>query len=93
MHGCAATVILIILYFFYQERALGFGRSMPSGVRHDTTHRIVVFGNDWSDTRSNRVSTDLQLLDAARDPAHYGLWTESLCKEVRLGFDLQRSNR
>jgi hypothetical protein len=82
LHGCAAAVILIVLYFFYQERALGFGSTMRGGERHETTHRIVVFGDDWSDTGSDRVSTHLQLLDAVRHPYQGELWTETLCKEV-----------
>jgi hypothetical protein len=55
---------------------------MHGGGWHESTHRIVVFGDDWSDTRSNRVSTHLQLLDAVRDPNEGELWTETLCKEV-----------
>jgi hypothetical protein len=92
LHGCAATVILIVLYFFYQERALGFGSTMRGDGWHETTHRIVVFGDEWSDTGSNRVSTHLQLLDSVQDPGEGELWTETLCKEVRPSFDHRSNN-
>jgi hypothetical protein len=90
LHGCAAAIILIILYFFYQERSAGFGSSVHSAW-YDTTHRIVVFGDDWSDTGNYRVSPPLPLIVAAQDPDQGELWTETLCKEVNQGYH-QRNN-
>jgi hypothetical protein len=82
LHACAAAVILIILYFIYQERSARFESSVHSAW-HDTTHRIVVFGDDWSDFGGNyRVSPPLPLIVATRDPDQGEVWTETLCKEV-----------
>jgi hypothetical protein len=50
---------------------------------HSSGYRIVVFGDDWSDTGSYRVSTDPVLLfESVRDSDRGEVWIETLCKEV-----------
>ena len=81
LYGCAAAVFLVVLYFFYQQRSMGFESTMHSASQ-GTAHRVVVFGDDWSDTGYYRVSPPPPLSIAARDPDRGELWTETLCKEV-----------
>ncbi|KAF2200507.1 hypothetical protein GQ43DRAFT_70969 [Delitschia confertaspora ATCC 74209] len=47
-----------------------------------SSHRLVVFGDDWSDTGEYRVSPPPKEYSKARDPGQGELWTEVLCKEL-----------
>jgi hypothetical protein len=81
MYGCVAAVMLLIL-FFHRQRDTGFGDSVKNAW-HSSGYRIVVFGDDWSDTGSYRVSTDPVLLfESVRDSDRGEVWIETLCKEV-----------
>lgn len=46
------------------------------------THRIVVFGNDWSDTRSYRVSLPPSSKITPRDADRGEVWVETLCTQL-----------
>jgi hypothetical protein len=46
------------------------------------THRLVVFGDDWSDNGEYRVSPPPKSTTRNRDPDRGTIWTEALCKEV-----------
>jgi hypothetical protein len=81
LHICAAAVIVVILYFLYKQRSIGFGTAIHSAWK-GTAHRFVIFGDDWSDTGTYRVPPPPYLKAAGRDPARGELWTETLCKEV-----------
>lgn len=81
LHGCAAAVILVIVYFLYEQHHLGSGASMQQAW-HGTAHRITVFGDDWSDTGDYRLSPIPVISDATRDPDRGVTWAETLCKEV-----------
>ncbi|KAH7075851.1 hypothetical protein BKA63DRAFT_413684 [Paraphoma chrysanthemicola] len=81
LHGCAAAVILIILFFFWDQHSLGFGSTVQSPWR-GTAHNLVVFGDDWSDTGNYRVSPPPPLLAEVRDPDRGEIWPETLCKEL-----------
>lgn len=81
LYGCAAAAVLVMLYFLLQQRSAGFGYIIPSSSR-GIVHRVVVFGDDWSDTGNYRVSPPSRASVAARDPDRGSLWTETLCKEA-----------
>jgi hypothetical protein len=81
LHGCAAAVILVITYFFYEQRHSGFGASVQQAW-HGTAHRVTVFGDDWSDTGDHRVSPISAMSGVTQDPDRGVTWAETLCKEV-----------
>ena len=80
LHVCAALAILMILYFTWVHSA-DFEDTVHT-VWRGSAHRIVVFGNDWSDTGSYRVSSPVLSAVVARDADRGDLWVETLCKEV-----------
>jgi hypothetical protein len=80
LHVCAALAILMILYFTWVHSA-NFEETVNT-VWRGNAHRIVVFGNDWSDTGSYRVSSPVLSAVVARDADRGDLWVETLCKEV-----------
>ncbi|EUC31712.1 hypothetical protein COCCADRAFT_38231 [Bipolaris zeicola 26-R-13] len=80
LHVCAALAIFTILYITWMNSA-GFEETVHT-VWRESAHRIVVFGNDWSDTGSYRVSSPALSAIAARDADRGDLWVETLCKEL-----------
>jgi hypothetical protein len=54
LQGCVAAATLMFLYFFFYQRSMGFESAMHK-YSISTTLRIVVFGDDWSDTGSYRT--------------------------------------
>ncbi|KAH8730490.1 hypothetical protein GQ44DRAFT_606932 [Phaeosphaeriaceae sp. PMI808] len=70
LQKCVVTVTLITLYLLYQERSTGFDSATYS-VWQITADRIVVFGDDWSDT-----------FDAAQHPGRGEVWIETFCAEL-----------
>ncbi|KAI4712220.1 hypothetical protein J4E89_002486 [Alternaria sp. Ai002NY15] len=80
LHLCAALAILMILYFTWVHSA-NFEDTVHT-VWRGNAHRIVVFGNDWSDTGSYRVSSPVLSAVVARDADRGDLWVETLCKEL-----------
>jgi len=80
LNGLSAAVMLVMLYFFYGQRpSFGYVSTEHSGWQGT---RLVVFGDDWSDTMTYRVSPPQLSSAAARDPDRGELWTETLCREV-----------
>lgn len=84
LHACAALAILMILYFTWVHQA-DFEQTVHT-VWRGSAHRIVVFGNDWSDTGSYRVSSPALSAIVARDADRGDLWVETLCKEVSVKY-------
>ncbi|EUC48227.1 hypothetical protein COCMIDRAFT_87821 [Bipolaris oryzae ATCC 44560] len=80
LHVCAALAIFTILYITWMDSA-GFEETVHT-VWRGSAHRIVVFGNDWSDTGSYRVSSPALSSIVARDADRGDLWVETLCKEL-----------
>ena len=85
LHVCAAASICMILYFTWVHSTY-FGETVQNTVQtvwRGNAHRVVVFGNDWSDTGSYWVSSSVPSGFVARDADRGDLWVETLCKEVR----------
>lgn len=82
---CVAATILMILYFGWVHHVAYF-EHQAQAIWQSNAHRIVVFGNDWSDTRSYRVSSPPQSAIAPRDADRGEVWVETLCKEVGTSF-------
>jgi hypothetical protein len=80
LHVCAAASILLILYFSWTHRSAY--ESTVQAVWRGDAHRIVVFGNDWSDTGSYRVSPPALSKIVPRDADRGEIWVETLCEEV-----------
>jgi hypothetical protein len=86
LHVCAAASILMILYFTWVHSSY-FENTVQDTVQtvwRGTAHRVVVFGNDWSNTGSYRVSSSAPSVIVARDADRGDLWVETICEEVRL---------
>ncbi|KAJ4365410.1 slightly ste11-like protein [Ascochyta clinopodiicola] len=84
LHAVAAAVILIVLYFVWlQHDHLGHNIHEAWG---GTAHRVVVFGDDWSDTGKYRVSPPSGSEAVVRDSSRGEIWTETLCKELACDF-------
>ncbi|KAJ8114114.1 hypothetical protein OPT61_g3921 [Boeremia exigua] len=84
LHAGAAAAILIFLYVVWlQHDHLGHNIHEAWG---GTAHRVVVFGDDWSDTGKYRVSPPSKASMPARDADRGDMWTETLCKELACGF-------
>jgi hypothetical protein len=81
LHACAAAVLVIIVYFLYQQPSIGFESTIPTAWQR-SAHRLVVFGDDWSDTGTYRALPPPYLKAPVRDPARGELWAETLCNEV-----------
>lgn len=81
LHRCAVVVVLFTISFFYHERSKGLNSTLHH-TWQGTVYRIVVFGDDWSDTGNYRVSLPSQASTIARHPEQGKLWTEILCTEV-----------
>jgi hypothetical protein len=81
LQRCVAAATLMFLYFVFYQHSMGFGSAMHN-YSAGTTLRIVVFGDDWSDTGSYRTFPPPYLEVAARDAARGDLWAETLCKKV-----------
>jgi hypothetical protein len=81
LHVCAAAIICIITYFTWFHSA--YFKDTVQTVWRGNAHRVVVFGNDWSDTGTYRVSSSVPSGLIARDADRGDLWVETLCKEVR----------
>lgn len=81
----------MILYFGWVHHSAYF-ENRAQALWQKNAHRVVVFGNDWSDTRTYRVSQPSQRAIAARDSDRGDVWVETLCKEVNAFLDSHMSN-
>ncbi|KAF2131075.1 hypothetical protein P153DRAFT_313377 [Dothidotthia symphoricarpi CBS 119687] len=85
VHVCAGAMIMIVLYFAWLQRPARLEETIQQAW-HNTNHRIVVFGDDWSDTGNYRVSPPPEQMVAIRDPDRGEMWTETLCTELKCDF-------
>lgn len=81
VYACAAAVSLLIIYFLFQQPSAGISFSIHSSPRKDM-RRIVIFGDDWSDTGTYQVTRHILSSAGPRDPDRGEQWTETLCKEA-----------
>ncbi|KAF2708240.1 hypothetical protein K504DRAFT_382306 [Pleomassaria siparia CBS 279.74] len=87
IHACIAATTIFILYFSY-TRASPHIQDRINKVWKPTTalssslgsHRLVVFGDDWSDNGVYRFSPPPKSTTRNRDPDRGDMWTEALCK-------------
>ncbi|KAF1929265.1 uncharacterized protein M421DRAFT_100396 [Didymella exigua CBS 183.55] len=84
LHAGAAAAILIVLYFVWLQHD-HLGHNIHEAWE-GTAHRIVVFGDDWSDTGKYRVSPPSKAQAVIRDSDRGDVWTETLCKELACDF-------
>lgn len=80
LQACLGAAVVFILYFSF---------SNSSYIDHHITtlwtkdsHRIVVFGNDWSDIGKYQSHPPPLSLRPARDPDRGDIWVETLCQEL-----------
>jgi hypothetical protein len=81
LHTGAAATILVIMYCLWMQHD-GLEHRLHEAW-HGTAHRVVVFGDDWSDTGRYRVPVATASVE--RDQSRGAVWTETLCEEVRYG--------
>jgi hypothetical protein len=81
LHTGAAATILVIMYCLWMQHD-GLEHRLHEAW-HGTAHRVVVFGDDWSDTGRYRVPAATASVE--RDQSRGAVWTETLCEEVRSG--------
>ncbi|KAF3048272.1 hypothetical protein E8E12_011583 [Didymella heteroderae] len=84
LHAGAAAATLIVLYLVWLQHD-HLGHSIHEAW-DGQAHRIVVFGDDWSDTGKYRVSPPSKAQAVTRDPDRGDVWTETLCKELACDF-------
>lgn len=82
LHVCITAVVILILYFSWIQPSLHIQEDIQT-VWTGNAHRLVVFGDDWSDIGTYRVSAPPKPTRQIRDPDRGDLWTETLCKEVK----------
>lgn len=80
LHTGGAAVILIFLYLVWLQHD-HLGHSIHEAWE-GSAHRIVNFGDDWSDTGKYRVSPPPKVKAVTRDPDRGDIWIEALCREV-----------
>ncbi|KAF1852141.1 uncharacterized protein K460DRAFT_269588 [Cucurbitaria berberidis CBS 394.84] len=81
LHACAGATFLLFLYFIWLQYSTYIDNSTQANWP-GKAHRIVVFGDDWSDTGNYRVSPPPQSWVGTRDPDRGEVWVETLCKEL-----------
>lgn len=83
LHLCAVATILMVLYFTCIHPSV-YIESSVQAIWRSNARRIVVFGNDWSDTKKYRVSSPPRSERAPRDADSGEVWVETLCREVNI---------
>ncbi|KAF2654084.1 hypothetical protein K491DRAFT_601560 [Lophiostoma macrostomum CBS 122681] len=81
LHACIFATILFIAYFSWFQPSVEFQTRLQK-VWKDHSHRVVVFGDDWSDVGEYRMAPPPKSTIRDKDPDRGGLWTETLCKEL-----------
>ncbi|KAF2740926.1 hypothetical protein EJ04DRAFT_558311 [Polyplosphaeria fusca] len=81
LHALSAVAIFAFLWFMWLLPSLHM-RARVQEAWHGSSRRIVVFGDDWSDTGVRPVSAPLKSRRRDRDPDRGKLWVEALCEEL-----------
>ncbi|KAF2005316.1 hypothetical protein P154DRAFT_357683 [Amniculicola lignicola CBS 123094] len=81
LHVLFLMAIVFILYFNWVQPSLHIQARIQKAWK-GSSHRIVVFGDDWSDTGVYRVSPPTNAALRDRDPDRGEVWTEALCREL-----------
>jgi hypothetical protein len=81
LHACVLAAILFIAYFSWFQPSVEFQTRLQK-VWKDNSHRVVVFGDDWSDVGEYRMAPPPKSTIRDKDPDRGELWTETLCEEV-----------
>lgn len=81
LHACVAFAVILILYSAWTGPSSRIQASIQKAWKGGS-HRVVVFGDDWSDVGQYRVAPPPQSTVRDRDPDQGKLWTETLCEEV-----------
>jgi hypothetical protein len=79
--ACITIAILLTVYFICLQSSLHLRTRIEEAITR-SSHRLVVFGDDWSDTGAYRVAPPPKYIVRGRDPDRGALWTETLCEEV-----------
>jgi hypothetical protein len=82
LHMCVAAAFVLMLYFSWLRPTPLRIQDNIQRVWTGTAHRVVVFGDDWSDTGKYRVAPPPRATLRDRDPSLGGMWVEALCRTV-----------
>ncbi|KAF1951040.1 hypothetical protein CC80DRAFT_425447 [Byssothecium circinans] len=72
LHACFAATVIFVLYFWMRPSDLV--QDNLQRVWKGRAHRVVVFGDDWSDTGAYRVDAPPRALARDRDPQQGERW-------------------
>ncbi|KAF2639419.1 hypothetical protein P280DRAFT_61248 [Massarina eburnea CBS 473.64] len=84
LHACFIATVLFVLYFWLRPN--DYMQDNIQRVWNGRAHRVVVFGDDWSDTGSYRVAAPPRALARDRDPLQGERWVEGLCEDLNCDF-------
>lgn len=82
LQACVASAFVLVLYFSWLRPSPLRIQDNIQKVWKGTAHRVVVFGDDWSDTGKYRVAPPPKASIRDRDPSSGGMWVEALCTTV-----------
>ncbi|PVI07254.1 hypothetical protein DM02DRAFT_513127 [Periconia macrospinosa] len=89
LYTCFAATVIFVLYFNWIRPSAYIQDSIQDNINRvwkQHAHRLVVFGDDWSDTGVYRVASPPSGTTRDRDPHQGKLWTETLCKELNCDY-------
>lgn len=86
LHVCAAAALVTILSFCWRRPSTAYLKDNLQRVWKNSPRRVVVFGDDWSDTGEHRVSPPPKRSTQDRNAAQGDIWVETLCKEASVSF-------
>ncbi|KAF2446725.1 hypothetical protein P171DRAFT_238164 [Karstenula rhodostoma CBS 690.94] len=82
LHVCAAVTLVTILYFNWRRPSTAYLKDNLQRAWKNSARRIVVFGDEWSDTGNYRMSPPPKGSTRDRIAAQGDIWVETLCKEL-----------
>ncbi|KAK7189095.1 hypothetical protein DPSP01_010321 [Paraphaeosphaeria sporulosa] len=82
LHVCAAAALVTILYFSWRRPSTAYLKDNLQRVWKNSPRRVVVFGDDWSDTGEYRMFPPPKGSTRDRNAAQGDIWVETLCKEL-----------
>ncbi|CAI6265913.1 unnamed protein product [Periconia digitata] len=85
LYACFVATVIFVLYFNW-VRPSAYIQDNIQRVWNRHAHRVVVFGDDWSDTGAYRVSPPPKGTTRDRDPHQGKLWTQTLCNELKCDY-------